>query len=108
MEYNKPIAQMQPGDNVEGFYILKNAAVKTSTNGKPFLSGTLADKDASVEVRAWDYAGPVGADGEGKIVKIRGTVSEYRGTTQIVLDRIRLGGACGPGGPQRPGAHGAH
>ena len=28
MEYNKPIAQMQPGDNVEGFYILKNAAVK--------------------------------------------------------------------------------
>lgn len=23
MEYNKPIAQMQPGDNVEGFYILK-------------------------------------------------------------------------------------
>lgn len=34
MEYNKPIAQMQPGDNVEGFYILKNAAVKTSTNGQ--------------------------------------------------------------------------
>ena len=43
MEYNKPIAQMQPGDNVEGFYILKNAAVKTSTNGKPFLSGALAE-----------------------------------------------------------------
>ena len=42
-----------------------------------------------MEVRAWDYAGPLGADGEGKIVKIRGTVSEYRGTTQIVLDRIR-------------------
>ena len=96
MEYNKPIAQMQPGDNVEGFYILKNATVKTSTNGKPFLSGALADKDASVEVRAWDYAGPVGADGEGKIVKIRGTVSEYRGTTQIVLDRIRLAEPADP------------
>ena len=49
-----------------------------------------------MEIRAWDYAGPVGADGEGKIVKIRGTVSEYRGTTQIVLDRIRLAEPADP------------
>ena len=35
MEYNKPIARFQAGDAVEGFYILKSAAVKTSANGKP-------------------------------------------------------------------------
>lgn len=52
--------------------------------------------------------GRVGADGEGKIVKIRGTVSEYRGTTQIVLDRIRLAEPADPVDRVRPGAHGAH
>ena len=90
MEYNKPIARFQAGDAVEGFYILKSAAVKTSANGKPFLSAVLADKDASIEARAWDYAGPVSTPQEGRVVKIRGTVSEYRGALQVVIDRIRL------------------
>ena len=90
MEYNKPIAQFQAGDAVEGFYILKSAAVKTSASGKPFLSAVLADKDASIEARAWDYAGPVSTPQEGRVVKIRGTVSEYRGALQVVIDRIRL------------------
>ena len=30
MEYNKPIAQMHTGDDVEGFYLLKDAYLKTS------------------------------------------------------------------------------
>ena len=45
MEYNKPIAQMHTGDDVEGFYLLKDAYLKTSSAGKPFLSAVLAAKD---------------------------------------------------------------
>ena len=90
MEYNKRIGDMENGDAVEGFYILKSAAVKTSSNGKHFLTAVLCDKDASIEAKVWDYGGPISSAEEGKVVKIRGTVSEYRGTPQIVIDRIRL------------------
>jgi len=90
MEYNKRILDMRNGDAVEGFYVLKSAFVKTSANGKPFLNAVLADKDGSIEAKAWDYSGPISTAEEGKVVKIRGTVSEYRGTPQLVIDRIRL------------------
>ena len=74
MEFNKPIADMLPGMDVEGFYILRAAALKTTNNGKPFLSGTICDRTGSVEIKIWDYSGPIGArpDDTGRVVKIRG------------------------------------
>lgn len=90
MEYNKLISDMTIGDEVEGFYVLKAAMPKMTGNGKPFLSGTLSDKSGALEIKVWDYIGPVSSADAGKVVKIRGTVSEYRGTPQIAVDRIRL------------------
>ena len=92
MEYNKPIADMCPGMDVEGFYILRAAALKTTNSGKPFLSGTICDRTGSVEIKVWDYSGPIGAraDDAGRVVKIRGSVSEYRGALQVSVHRIRM------------------
>lgn len=61
MEYNKCIADMLPGMDVEGFYILRAAVLKTTNSGKPFLSGTICDRTGSVEIKLWDYSGPIGA-----------------------------------------------
>ena len=36
--------------------------------------------------------GPIGAADEGKVVKIRGSVSEFRGALQVTVERIRLAG----------------
>ena len=96
MEFNKPIADMLPGMDVEGFYILRAAALKTTNNGKPFLSGTICDRTGSVEIKIWDYSGPIGArpDDTGRVVKIRGSVSEYRGALQISVHRIRMADAA--------------
>ena len=90
MEYNKPIADMCPGMDVEGFYILRAAALKTTNSGKPFLSGTICDRTGSVEIKVWDYSGPIGAraDDAGRVVKIRGSVSEYRGALQVSVHRM--------------------
>ena len=90
MEYNKKIADMRSGDIVEGFYILKGAYPKTTAAGKPFLSASLADASGVIDAKVWDYTGPIGVADEGRIIKLRGTVSEYRGTPQIVIDRLRL------------------
>ena len=96
MEYNKPIADMCPGMDVEGFYILRAAALKTTNSGKPFLGGTICDRTGSVEIKVWDYSGPIGAraDDAGRVVKIRGSVSEYRGALQVSVHRIRMAEAA--------------
>lgn len=90
MEYNKRIAAMVSGDEVEGFYILKSANPKVSANGKPFLTGALSDRSGTMELKVWDYSGPLDTKDEGKVVKVRGTVGEYRGTLQFTAGRIRL------------------
>ena len=61
MEYNKRIADMRSGDEVEGFYILKGAFPKTTAAGKPFLSASLSDTSGVIDAKVWDYTGPIGA-----------------------------------------------
>jgi len=90
MEYNKYVADFAVGDEIEGCYVLKTAQSKVSNNGRPFLAGVLADRSGAIEMKVWDYSGPVGGADEGKIVKVRGSVSEYRGAYQFIAGRIRL------------------
>ena len=92
MEYDKPIADMIPGDEVEGFYILKDAHQKTTAAGKPFLSGSIADRSGSMDIKVWDYSGPVGdtPSDTGKVIKLRGVVSEFKGMPQLTVSRIRM------------------
>ena len=49
-----------------------------------------------MEIKIWDYSGPIGAHPEdtGRVVKIRGSVSEYRGALQISVHRIRMAEAA--------------
>lgn len=49
MDYNKFISELNVGDEIEGFYILKGAFPKVTAAGKPFLSATLSDKTGTVE-----------------------------------------------------------
>lgn len=90
MEYGKQLGQLGVGDTVEGFYILKSAFSKTTNNGNPFLAATLADVSGVMDAKVWNYGGPVGPGDEGKVVKVRGSVSEFRGSLQMSIERIRL------------------
>ncbi|MDE7244188.1 MAG: HD domain-containing protein [Oscillospiraceae bacterium] len=89
MEYNKLIEDFHLGDEIEGFYILKSAVSRVSSSGKPFLAAVLSDRTGNIDAKVWDYSGPVGSVNEGSVIKIRGTVSEFRGAPQITLSRIR-------------------
>lgn len=89
MEYNKWVAELEAGDEIEGFYILKTAQIKTSNSGKPFLAAVVADRSGAVDAKCWDYAGPLGAQDEGTVIKLRGAVTEYRGALQVILSRLR-------------------
>ncbi len=90
MEYNKPIAEMTIGGKYQGFYILKTAASRMSVNGKPFLAATLSDITGDMDTKVWDYSGPVGQADEGSVIKVQGTVSEYKSRPQFTVEKIRL------------------
>ena len=84
------IADWRVGDSFTGFYLLKNIFLKTTAAGKPFLSAALADATGMIELKIWDYAGPISPADEGKVVKCQGSVQEFKGALQAKGDRIRL------------------
>lgn len=90
MEYGKLISQLEIGDEVEGFYILKSAQARMTNSGKPFLSATLSDRTGSIDAKVWDYGGPVGQADEGSVLKVRATISEFRSAPQMIISRLRL------------------
>lgn len=90
MEFNKHIADWAVGDEIEGFYVLKTAQSKVSNTGRPFLAASLADRTGTIEMKVWDYSGPVGPADEGLVIKTKGSVSEFRGALQFIAARLRL------------------
>ena len=90
MEYNKAIADFGLDERIEGFYILQSVDSKLDKNGNPYLMITLTDASGSIDSKAWNYAGPIGKECNGKIAKIRGTVREYNGSLQMNIEKIRL------------------
>ena len=90
MEYEKMICDLEVGDQIEGYYVLKNPQGRVAASGKPYLATALSDRSGMIEAKCWDYAGPIGAGDDGKVIKIRGTVSEFRGALQLTIERLRL------------------
>jgi len=84
------IKDMSIGDQIEGFFLLQDAFAKTTMSGKPFLSMVLSDCTGPIDAQIWDYIGPVTPKDTGAVVKIRGTVSEFKSTLQITAERLRL------------------
>lgn len=54
------------------------------------MSAVLADCTGTIDALVWNYSGSVSPADIGAVVKIKGTVSEFRGAAQITIDRIRL------------------
>ena len=85
-----------PLDNnglVEGFCIIKSIDQKTSTRGDSYLDMTLSDKDGEINGKLWRYL--PAEHGEYKsndIIKVRGTISQYNGSDQLRIERIRVTG----------------
>ena len=93
MEYNKQLAYMAAGDIIEGFYVLKSASVRTATSGKPYLNAVLGDASGTMEAKMWDFSGKVTNADEGKVVKVRGEVTEFRGSLQMTIRKLRFAGS---------------
>lgn len=87
------IREMSIGDQIEGFFLLQDAFAKITMGGRPFLSMVLSDCTGTIDALIWDYTAPVTPKDAGAVVKIRGIVSEFKGTLQMTVDRLRLADA---------------
>ena len=90
MEYNKSIADWVSGDRIEGFYVLNDPKIRKTKTGKDYLSAVLSDASGRIEMKMWDFSAAIDERDNGRIVKIRGDVAEYRGTLQITLSHFRF------------------
>ncbi len=83
-----------PIDNnalVEGFCLIKSVDKKTSSKGDTYLDLTLSDSDGEINAKLWRYVAEVHGEFEvNQIIKVRGTISQYNGTDQLRIERIRL------------------
>lgn len=87
---NPFLSDVRAGDEIEGFYLLSNATVRSSSNGSRYLSAMLSDRSDSLEMKMWDYSGKIGPQENGSVVKVRGQVSDYRGSRQLTVKLLRL------------------
>ena len=83
-----------PVDNtgrVDGFCLVKSVETKTSSKGDTYLDFTLGDSTGEINGKLWRYnAAEHGEYKANDLVKIRGTISQYNGTDQLRIERIRL------------------
>ena len=88
---SKKIMDLNAGNRVEGFYIIKSVSNRISTNNKKYLDLTLGDNTGEINGKLWDVSDEDSElYKENKIVKIRAAVVEWQNNLQMKIDKIRL------------------
>lgn len=88
---SKKIKEFLVGDEVLGFFLIKESNIKTTSNNKKFLDLTLVDSSGDINAKMWDAT----EDQEkiytiNNLIKIKGVVTEWQGKLQFKIDKIRL------------------
>ena len=85
------IADYKINDSFDGFMLIKEVNNGIASNGKPFLTLIFRDKTGEIDAKLW------GATPEDEalflpeeIVKLTGTVNEFRGRAQFRIKTIRI------------------
>ena len=83
-DMHKNLTDINPEEAVNGLYLVKVSDIRTSKNGKPYLSGYLMDKSGETEFKLWNYdkKNPVPANTP---VKIEGSMTSFMGKKTIII-----------------------
>lgn len=79
-----------PNGTSDGFCLVRSVEKKVNVKGVPYLDLVLCDKSGEINSKLWDYKEDFhGIYEVGDLVKIRGTVTQYNGSDQLRIDKIR-------------------
>ncbi len=77
-------------NQVEGFCVVKSAAIKSNVKGSDYLDMVLADAGGEIAAKLWDYSiEQHGVYEPDSIIKVRATVNIWKDAEQLKIDRIR-------------------
>ena len=89
-EEGRTIREMEPGERVTGFFIVRKKQLNTKKDGSPYLLLTLGDPSGRIPATLWDNVKPIHDSVQvGDIVKVKGTVGTYNNALQLSVERIR-------------------
>lgn len=75
---------LKPGETVDDIFVLTEKIVSQKKDGKSYLNLTLADKSGSFKAVVWDNVDEISNQvASGDYIRVKGTLSEYRGTLQL-------------------------
>ncbi|MGM0379752.1 MAG: 3'-5' exoribonuclease YhaM family protein [Bacillota bacterium] len=87
----KLISEFNVSDKIQGFYLISNFNVKTSSNNKMYLDMDLQDNSGQINAKLWNIQNDEHEKFKaGNIVKVRGIVTEWQGENQFKIHKIRL------------------
>ncbi len=84
------ISDLNIGDFLDGYYVLRTMTLGTTRANKPFLICEFTDRTGRIMGKMWDDAKPAyQLLEEGIVVKVRAGVEEYLGKKELKVLRIR-------------------
>lgn len=90
------IEKIKAGDRVDDIFVLSDKTMARKRDGNSFLNVALSDKTGTLKGVVWDHVPQVAATVKaGDFVRVRGSVSEYRGLRQFVVKEMAPAGGDG-------------
>lgn len=77
-------------NTTDGFWLVKTADKKVNVKGAAYLDMVLCNQQGEINGKLWDYSELVhGEYGPGDMVKIRGSITQFAGSDQLRVEKIR-------------------
>lgn len=87
------IGQLRTDDEIQDFFMVKAIAIKIGSNKKQYLDMTVCDKTGELTAKKWDIADAelpaLNEIGEGDVIKLKGSVTEWNGMRQLRVLKLR-------------------
>jgi 3'-5' exoribonuclease len=83
------IADIKAGDWVDDIFVLSEKILSQKRDGDNFLNVTISDKTGTLKGVVWDNVNQIATSiTSGDFVYVNGSVSEYKGTLQVVIKKM--------------------
>jgi 3'-5' exoribonuclease len=90
MKNSIKIRDMESGQSVEGFFLVREREIRQTKAGKEYISLVIQDDTGTVDAKIWDNAEKLANEfSAGDLVKIQAQVGTYRDNLDLSVRRLR-------------------
>jgi len=83
------VVDLKPGEPVDEIFALSEKVLGKKRDGNSYLTMTLSDRSGGIRAVMWENADLAAANiRKGKLVQVKGSVSEYQGQLQVVVKEV--------------------